>query len=261
MTNPEMIARRLRLPGTQNVRDIGGYPTSDGGWTRWGLLLRGDSLQEVDDEGLTRLADYGLRTVIDLRTAAERKAYADRLPRGVRLVAAPLLDSLSDGRPAGQSVQEEQAVTRLPDLADRYRYFVDQRGERIARALAELARPGALPALVHCMAGKDRTGIVVALTLSALGVPDDVVAADYAATDLFLGADFRAAATARAAARGIDAAQYARLLISEPGLILGLLEYVRGQHGSARAFLASHGLASSELADLRGRLIAPDQGE
>ena len=111
MTNPEMIARRLRLPGTQNVRDIGGYPTSDGGWTRWGLLLRGDSLQEVDDEGLTRLADYGLRTVIDLRTAAERRAYADRLPLGVRLVAAPLLDSLSDGRSADQSVQDRR---RLP---------------------------------------------------------------------------------------------------------------------------------------------------
>ena len=109
------------------------------------------------------------------------------------------------------------------------------------------------------MAGKDRTGIVVALTLSALGVPDDVIAADYAATDLFLGAEFRAVATARAAARGIDAAQYARLLTCEPGLILGLLEYVRAQHGSARAYLASHGLASSELDDLRGRLIAPDQ--
>jgi protein-tyrosine phosphatase len=254
MTDSELLARRLPLPGTHNVRDIGGYPTRDGGWTRRGMVLRGDSLHELGDEGLAQLADYGLRTVIDLRTAAESAAYADRLPPGVRLVAVPLLDSLRDGRSAGQAVQDESGAARLPDLADRYRFFVDQRGERIAAAVAELARPGVLPALVHCMAGKDRTGIVVALTLSVLGVPDDVIATDYAATDLFLGAEFRAAA----AARGIDAAQYARLLACGPELILGLLEYVRAAHDGAEAYLTRRGLATSDLRDLRGRMVTPD---
>jgi protein-tyrosine phosphatase len=109
------------------------------------------------------------------------------------------------------------------------------------------------------MAGKDRTGIIVALLLSAFSVPDDVIAADYAATDLLLGAEFRTAATACATARGIDAAQYARLLICEPELIFGLLEYVRAQHGSTRDYLTGHGLASSELDDLRDSLVAPYQ--
>lgn len=260
MTDPdsELLARRLPLTGTRNVRDVGGYPAAGHGWTRRGLLFRGDSLHALDDAGQHRLAEHGLKTVVDLRTDAERAAYADRLPDGVRVVIVPILDSLRDRRSATPAVAEQAEVSRLPDLADSYRFFVDQCGSRVARAVAELAEPGALPALVHCMAGKDRTGVVIALVLSVLGVPDDVIAADYAATGKLLGDEYRAEAMARAAARGLDETQYARLLTCEPELILELLEYVRGAYGGAAAYLIRHGLTQSALRYLRGELVSPD---
>lgn len=254
----ELLARRLPLAGTRNVRDVGGYPVGGHGWTRRGLLFRGDSLHTLSDEGQHRLAEHGVKTIVDLRTDAERAAYADRLPPGVRVVVVPILDSLRDRTPATPVAAEQAEVTRLPDLADSYRFFVDQRGERIARVVSELAEPGVLPALVHCMAGKDRTGVVIALVLSALGVADDMIAADYAATGKLLGDEYRAEAVARAAARGLDETQYARLLTCEPELILKLLEYVRGAFGGAAAYLIQHGLTQPALRYLRGELVSPD---
>ncbi len=256
MTDPELLARRMPLPGTRNVRDVGGYTTSNGSWTRWGMLFRGDALHALDDAGRAQLAGYGLRTVIDLRTAAERAAYPDRLPPRVRVAAVPILDSL--GGTSGKRVAAGgEGTARLPDLAGSYQFFVDKRGSRIARAIAELAQPGALPAIVHCMAGKDRTGVVIALVLSVLGVHDDVIASDYAATDIFLGAEYRAAAAARAAARGMDGTQFAGLLACRPELILDLLTYVNDIYGGADAYLAWHGLAQSDLDYLRIRLLSP----
>lgn len=258
MRDSELLARRVPLGGTRNVRDVGGYPAADHGRTRWGVLFRGDSLHALDDEGRYRLEEYGLKTVVDLRTDAERAAYADRLPPGVRVVVVSILDSLSARRPEELVAGEQAEAALLPDLADSYRFFIDQRGSHIARAVAELTEPGALPALVHCMAGKDRTGVVIALVLSVLGVPDEVIAFDYAATETLLGDEFRAEAAARAAARGMDETQFANLLACEPELILDLLEYVRGAYGGASAYLIRHGLTEPALRYLRSQLVSPD---
>ncbi|MCU1488819.1 MAG: protein tyrosine/serine phosphatase, partial [Acidimicrobiaceae bacterium] len=174
LDNEELLARRLPLKGTYNVREIGGYATRDGSTVGWGLLLRGDALHRVDDAGRGTLAEFGLRTSVDLREHAEREEMPDQLGPDVRLVHVPLF---SYGIESEEFAANRQTFESLDDV---YQHVVADRGAALAAAMSELARPGALPAIVHCTGGKDRTGILVALLLETLGVPDEVIAADFA---------------------------------------------------------------------------------
>jgi len=156
--------RHLRLELAKNVRDVGGYHTLDGRVTRWRTLLRGGNLAGLTEADGVRLAEYGLRTVIDLRRDDEVAAAPCALAGTVRYVRVPFGDiSLA---PAGS-------------VAEVYRLALELRQECLRIVLAELTAPGALPALVQCTAGKDRTGIAIALALGCVGVPDDTVVADF----------------------------------------------------------------------------------
>ncbi|MCU1493058.1 MAG: protein tyrosine/serine phosphatase [Acidimicrobiaceae bacterium] len=249
----ELLARRLPLAGTYNVRDIGGYPTADGRSVRWKTLLRGDALHKVDDEGRELLAGYGLRTSLDLRELEECVASPDRLHDEVQLVSLPLFSYGAPGAAgvAGSTIERAKLTT----LRDTYFQLVRERGPVLVMVIRELTKPGALPAIVHCTAGKDRTGIVVALVLAALGVPDEVIAADFAATSLFLGDDFREGVVAQTVAAGFDEKRVTAMLSCEPELILGVLEDIRASHGDVERYLLEHGLDASELEALRALLL------
>jgi protein-tyrosine phosphatase len=249
VSNQDMLARRLSLTGTTNVRDIGGYLTEDGRSVAWRRLLRGDALHRVDAEGRELLAGYQLRTAVDLREEDERQDAPDQLGAAVRLVPVPLF---TYELPPGTANLDPRRFSSLEEL---YGYVVAERGPALAAALRELARPDALPAIVHCAGGKDRTGIVVALLLAALGVPDDVIAADYAATALFHDDEFRRVALQHAVDAGHDRAQFAALLGCEPRLILDVLDTVRSSHGDITAYLVHHGLRAAELEQLRSLLL------
>jgi protein-tyrosine phosphatase len=240
---------RLPLAGTFNVRDAGGYLTA-GGKLRSGLLLRGDAPGTLDADSLAVLGALGLRTVIDLRAPGEREMRPTRLEAltGVRIVEVPLLDP-SDG-----DLPEELLTEGLPGL---YRWLVLNRGHRLAEVIRVLAAADALPALVHCSAGKDRTGVVVALVHAVLGVAEDDLAADFGRSAELLGADFVAAAQAQAAALGLDATVRPELLASDPAWIRDVMELVRAGHGEADAYLTAHGLTDTELRGLRSALLDP----
>ena len=249
VSTEEMVARRLTLNGTSNVRDIGGYLTADGRSVVWRRVLRGDALHRVDNAGRELLAGYELATSLDLREDDERHDAPDHLDAGVRLVSVPLFTYQLP--PEEASVDPRQFST----LDEVYKHVVAERGPALAAVLRELARPGALPAIVHCAGGKDRTGIVIALLLASLGVPDDVIAADYEATALFLNEEFREAALDRAVAAGRDRAQFAAMLGCEPRLILDVLEEIRSSHGHVDTYLVHHGLRPEELEQLRSLLL------
>jgi len=203
--------RHIPLPGTLNLRDVGGYPTRDGGSVRWRALLRSDALHRVP-AGAAVLHGLGLRTVIDLRSHVEAEiAPSDLADLGLRTLHIPVLGGDLRTLPA--------------ELSGTYRHIVDECGAAIAAVIQRLCAPGALPALIHCSAGKDRTGIVVALILAAMGVPDDVIAADYA----FGG--------------------------GRPELILEVLARVSSSCGSTGDYLLKHGLDRADLRTLRAALV------
>jgi len=232
--------RRLPVGATYNLRDIGDYPVAGGGRTRWGRLFRSDAAQFADG---SEIAGLGLRTVIDLRDDVEvavRPTGLDTLvPAVLRRPLAPrtLLSGISEGSP--------------DPLGDLYVALVRERGTELAGIVAELARPGALPALVHCAAGKDRTGVVIALVLSAIGVPADVVAADYALTSTYLTPEFFAGLPAES---GAADATDDMLRGARPESIAAMSRVLDTEYGGARGYLTGHGVPGEAIDHLRTAL-------
>lgn len=237
--------RRLPIGATYNLRDVGDYPLASGGCTRWGLLFRSDAARFAD-AGRAELESLGLRTVIDLRDDAERAM----LPTGMDALVPRVLSRPLDPRPLLSHVRADGA----DPLGELYTAIVRERGDRIAAIVNDLAQEGALPALVHCAAGKDRTGVVIALVLSAIGVPDDVVRADFALTSEYLTADFFAGLPAESGAA--DSAADEPLRAAHPESIGAMLRAVEESHGSARDFLVAHGVATDRIDHLRTALTA-----
>jgi protein-tyrosine phosphatase len=238
--------RHLVLEGAYNVRDIGGYVTVDDGRTRWHTLLRGDSLHRLSVADQAALLAYGVCTSIDLRGPAEMRVEPSvfRVSEAVTYHHMPLL-----GDPGGDGARDS-----LPALADIYHRILDSAQERLAQVLRTLAQPRALPALVHCTAGKDRTGLVVALLLAIAGVPAPTIAADYALSDTYLGPDFRAEARKRALAAGLDWNVYQQLLICPPELMLDALAYLDERYDGVQGYVRTIGLTEAEVDALRDAL-------
>lgn len=245
----EILARRIPLEGTLNVRDIGGYVTHDGRVVARRRVLRGDAVHLVDDEGRELLTRLPLRTSIDLREQDERTSAPDRLNADARLVSIPLFTYQQD---ADDEVIDR---TEFKSLDDVYRFLVSNRGPAVVEVLRQLTQPGTTPALVHCTGGKDRTGVVIALLLSLLGVPDDVIARDYEATSLFLTPAFHEAILAGAEASGRDRDSFVAMLACEPYLIHDVLARIRASHGDVETYLVAHGLSTVEVGQLRELLL------
>jgi protein-tyrosine phosphatase len=235
--------RHLRVDGTYNLRDVGGYPTHAGGGVTWRTLFRSDSLHRLDSHGVAGLAGLGLRTIVDLRADIEveqRPSATAGLP--ARVVRAPI-------------VRDPAVLPPLTDLGAEYRYTIGECGNSIGAAVRELCAPGALPALVHCAAGQDRTGIVIALVLAVLGVPDEVIGADYSLSSVYLDLD-SAALIGRLKTTGPGDNAVAELLSSPAGLILNVLAWARAADGgSVHGYLTAHGVSVPDVAALRSALV------
>ena len=237
------LVRLLPVPGTFNLRDLGGYRVGTG-LTRSGVLMRSDALAALGEPGREALRALNLRTAIDLREPVERELDPpDLADLGISVRSWPLVDGGLD-------------LHRLKGLPDFYSELLDTCGERFAGAVGLLSRPAALPAVVFCSAGKDRTGLLCALILSALGVGDADVAADYAFTESVVRGEFRARLVARAQAVGLSEQALAVKLGAPAELMLEVLADLRSTHGGAERYLARHGLRAHELEALRAGLVA-----
>jgi protein-tyrosine phosphatase len=237
--------RWIRLPGITNLRDLGGYPSTDGGTVRWRTLLRSDALHRLGDSGRAALAGLGLRTVIDLRTDEEVMAAAGALDGGeVRTYHVPLFDA--------------SAIGRLPpELAAIYRYMIDDCGAAIAEAVGRLCASNALPGLIHCTAGKDRTGLVAAIVLAVIGVPDDIIAADYAMSGSHLDPGAATAISQIRAVSGVGRWLDLGALGAQPRVIHEALAHIRARAGTVAGYLLQNGLTPRDIESLRRGLVVP----
>lgn len=180
MTNgvSSSTGRELPLRGAVNARDLGGLRTADGRQVRRLRVLRSDRLTGLDAGDVSfLLTECGLRTIVDLRAPGEI----------VTDGTGAVVDAVADYRNLhvyGADRVRLDLTEVSPDgsMFDRYCEYLEHSSENIAAALSLLATPGRLPALIHCAAGKDRTGVVIALLLAVAGVRADDIIADYAAT-------------------------------------------------------------------------------
>ncbi|NBT20444.1 MAG: tyrosine-protein phosphatase, partial [Proteobacteria bacterium] len=174
---------RIPLDGTLNTRDIGGWPVDSGtgGHVRYRVIYRSDTLDRLSPRDVGHFAQAGVQTVIDLRAEDERHG-AGRLADGLASAGAtvhsfPLYDRVSAGT---RFVPTAEGISH--PLEAFYRAILVRHADAIRSVIGILADPANLPAMVHCTAGKDRTGMVVALLLSVAGVDDETIVNDYALT-------------------------------------------------------------------------------
>jgi rhodanese-related sulfurtransferase len=165
--------RALTWDGCLNVRDLGGLPTTDGGHTRRGAVVRADNLDRLTAEGWDALRAHGVRTVVDLRDAAEYKPLLP-LPEGLDLVRIPL-DQL-----AGPAWWQRWGDLDGTPLA--LRPYLDACPHATAALVAAVARAKSGGVVVHCGSGRDRTGLAALLLLALAGVEPAAIVADYLAS-------------------------------------------------------------------------------
>lgn len=175
--------RTLTWNGCVNVRDLGGIPTEDGHATRAGAVIRSDNIRGLSDDGWRALADHGVVRIVDLRWPEER---ADDPPSDVEPdVEVVHVSVLGPSLTASLAYLEEldAHVDAVEDIADHYAWsyvdFLERNRERFGAALAAIADADG-PVVIHCMGGKDRTGLVAALLLRLAGVSREAIGADYA---------------------------------------------------------------------------------
>ena len=232
--------RHLAWAACLNIRDLGGLRTQDGRLTKHGVLVRASMIGTLTDDGAAAMRSHGVRTVIDLRWPVEVEAQPSMFAKGAAYRNVPvdadrnlaLLDHASAGTMRMQLETLTQPSSGIRD--------------------AILAVAASDPAVViHCQAGRDRTGIVTALVLTAAGVVDEDIEADYCASDEAL------------------AGEYARLSREQPGETVGMpgaverrkvlmgqvLRTMREAYGDARSYLAALGVTPVATDRLRWMLV------
>lgn len=180
--------RKLPITGTDNFRDIGGYATEDDRAVRWGLLYRSNNLADLSADDLRYLNQLGVKLVCDFRSDIERARDPNKPPE---TASTEELTIQVEGVDPNQMQERIRTGVRGDQLElimlNAYRAFVTHHSDQFATMFERILHEENLPTIVHCTAGKDRTGFASAMVLSALGVPQKTIYEDYMATNRYRG--------------------------------------------------------------------------
>ncbi len=254
----------LAPEGAFNFRDVGGDRTGDGRQVRRGLIFRSGALDGLTGAGWARLAALRVHTVVDLRADDEARGGRAAVD-GVTVVGVPMWEEGAAGTtlldrvllPVGaRPVQVVAAYTEAKVRS--YVGMVTAHAGGFGAVVRVLAAVGTLPAVVHCAAGKDRTGLAMALVLRAVGVPEEAVIADYARSRDGVSPTRLDRYQARLAALGVAVADFAPVYAAHPPALRAALAAVDAGWGSVAGYLTGPGGVPPEaVAALRDRLLTP----
>ena len=244
--------RNVELTGVFNFRDLGGYETADGRSVRWRTIFRADGLGHLTADDVEALRPVGLRTVVDLRTVGELEQRG-RFPVDDYPVAFHHLSVIDQTWDLDEAIRENLPTTEF--LHRSYHQMLDQGAGAFATAFEVLAGPDALPAVFHCAAGKDRTGLLAALLLGSLGIGHDDIVDDYVLTQAIMDRHLeRAAKGDPAIARRVALAPKS-FFAADPAAMSRVLDDVEREHGSIRGFVKWTGVSDDVLGRLETLLL------
>lgn len=250
---PDPTVRRLLWDACYNAREVGGYPTQDGGEIAWQALVRTDNLSRLTADGQAALVAYGVRTIIDLRDPSElaMEPHAFITPLGGKdglvYYNLPLINFNDE-----VWLREITHTTATPVY---YCLTLDIFKPQVRAIMQAVAATATGSVLIHCHAGKDRTGIIVALLLALAGVDHAIIAADYALSNHYLQPWYQ-----QLMAQHTDDAERQKQMTEDfktlPEFMLTVLAYVDQQYGSVREYLLATGVTASEIEQIQQRLRA-----
>jgi protein-tyrosine phosphatase len=254
--------RLVPLDGALNFRDLGGYSASEGRSVRWGLVYRSDALHQLSDADLETIRAIALRAVYDLRKTHERDRQPTVIPadhghRAVHLVV---------GDDPAELVNQPDAIEQLLSgelgelddayMANLYREMIDEGAAAFGRLLTHLTDDDGLPAVFHCAAGKDRTGIAAALLLTVLGVDRETVLDDYELSNVYRANKRIEVLRPLFEERGVDIETVRAFLSARRPVLEATLAHVDEAYGSVEGYLTTAaGMSPATLERLREILL------
>jgi protein-tyrosine phosphatase len=248
--SPDLPARHFNLAGASNFRDLGGYPAGDGRVVRWRQIFRSNHLGHLTAADIEVLRSLGLKSAFDFRGTEERSAGICAL-EDIAVHSLPIeptvVASLRTLIESGTPLSSAEAVEVMRDS---YRNYVVHNTPRFRALFGHLLEDHA-PLVIHCTAGKDRTGFACALILHALGVPDDLIAEDYLLTNRFYRRDPSA---------GSDLPEEVKLVLAsvEASFLAAAFDAVDAEYGDLDGYFSDGlGLGASERTRLQARYLEP----
>ena len=256
--------RHIDLDDASNVRDLGGYKTTDGKHTLEGLLFRAAGLHELSETSVALLLHKGIITDVDLRRTQEIEERIDILGKSANInyvrhnivgdLPTVIMSILPDEKLEGS------LKTNLNTIEERYYKiytgWLENSKTPIKQALTTLFNPSNLPALYHCEAGKDRTGIISALILSVCGVEDELVAEDYGLSAKYLiDRYFVDQALANRNPNNYTWLDYQNENCS-PKVMLKIIDYIKTIYGGTENYIVSLGITKSTLETFKEKFLA-----
>ena len=247
------VSRSLTWDGCFNVRDLGGLGTASGGRTRRGAVVRADNVRRLSAAGWQAAIDHGVRRLVDLRFEGEVPDEPNP-HESIQVVGVSLFGQHDPRveRAFDERILEAEDVASV--FAAGYIRALEENADRVVAAVAAVADSDHADGIViHCFAGKDRTGIISALLLGVAGVPDEIVAADYAASGPNMEHLFGNWIATAESESELELRQ--RLAQAPHTTMIAVLAWLRDSAGGAAGYLRQAGLTDEQVTRLRARLV------
>jgi protein-tyrosine phosphatase len=243
----ELHARHLNLEGASNFRDLGGYPTGDGRSLRWRRIFRSNHLGHLTEADVKVVRGLGVTSAFDFRGVDERKA-GECVMEEVKVHSLPIEPTVVAALRARLQARALSSADALEIMRDSYRGYVRTNTHSFRELFARILDASA-PLVIHCTAGKDRTGFAVALILHALGVPEQVISEDYLLTNRYYRRDPNAASDLP-----VDVRQAIGSV--ESSFLAAGFDAVNSQYGDLEGYFSDGlGLGPPERSDLKQRYL------
>lgn len=237
--------------GIHNFRELSGYALRGGGVIRGSMVYRSGALElmtEADRAWLER--EVRLRKILDLRHPDELAGGRGPHALADRVVA---LSVFSETQTQESLIAELNGLYGNGPSPRRYLHYLDIGGDRLTQGFAMFAEEENYPILVHCTAGKDRTGVLLGMLMDVLGASDEDIASEYGLSDASIDRLIAYLRNSGRALEGTDDEIRARLA-TPPDRMAGFIDLMRAKHGSAEAFFARHGVTEQQFTKVRDLL-------